>query len=70
MWPLAVVDLVGEALPDPGQALVAQLDEVERVDRDVGFRQAAGDGLLEHRGRVERYHGDTVSPGVLTGEIG
>ena len=65
-----MVDLVGEALPDPGQALVAQLDEVERVDRDVGFRQAAGDGLLEHRGRVERYHSDTVSPGVLTGEIG
>ena len=69
MWPLAVVGLVGEALPDPGQALVAQLDEAERVDRAVGSRQAAGDAPLEHRGPAERYHGATASPGVLTGEL-
>ena len=43
----ALVEVLDQALPYPGQAQVRQLDQVERIDRDLGVREAGGDGLLE-----------------------
>ena len=63
----ALVHLVGETLPDTGQAEVAELDQVERVDRDLRVRETADDRLAERCRGVDRHHTDPVPPGLATG---
>ena len=56
-----------EALPHPGQAQVRELDQVERIDRDLRVREAGGDRLLERCRRVDRHDGDAVPPRLAAG---
>ncbi|GAA3319829.1 hypothetical protein GCM10017710_43310 [Arthrobacter ramosus] len=45
----AAVDLLGEPLPDFGEHVLAELDQVERVDRDCRAREPHSQGLAECR---------------------
>ena len=56
------VTFTHEALPHPGQGVVGELDQVERIDADRGVGQVLAHGLAERRGRVDRHHLDLVTP--------
>jgi hypothetical protein len=62
------MDLLREALPDLGEHVVAQLDQVKRVDRDSGARQPHPQGLAERRGRVDGNDLHAQAPLKRTGE--
>jgi hypothetical protein len=61
------MQVLDESLPHPGHAQVGQLDQVERINGDLRVREAGGDRFLERGGRVDRYNGDPVPPGLATG---
>jgi hypothetical protein len=48
-WPPPTVDLLGAALPDFGEHVVAEFDHVKRVDRNDGAWNSHPQGLAERR---------------------
>lgn len=58
--------VLGELLSNPGKAQVRELDQVERVDRDLRVQQATGDGFPERCRRIDRHHVDPGAPGLRT----
>lgn len=52
--PPPAMGLLGEPLPDFGEHVVAELDQVKRVDRDRGAWEQHSQGLAERRRRVDR----------------
>lgn len=58
--------VLGELLSNPGKAQVRELDQVERVDRDLRVQQATGVGFPERCRRIDRHHVDPGAPGLRT----
>ena len=58
----AAQDLAGDPLPDPGDGLVGEPDQVEVIDDDDRVRQRLGDGGPVDRARVDGHVGDLVLP--------
>ncbi|MCU1566819.1 MAG: hypothetical protein JWQ56_1756 [Pseudarthrobacter sp.] len=62
------MDLLGEPLPDLGEHVVAELDQVKRVDRDRGAWKPHPQGLAERRRGVDGDDLHTQAPLKRPGE--
>jgi len=58
----AVLTVADQPLPHLRDRLVRELNQMERVDSDLGVRPRIGDCLAEGCGRVDRDHLDPVPP--------
>ena len=56
----------GQALPDGGDHVVSELDQVELVDRDRGPRQVGPQRLAERGRRIDRDDLDPLPPQLGT----
>jgi hypothetical protein len=54
--------VAGQPLTDRGQGVVAELDQVERVDADGRSRQVGAQRLAERRGWIDRDNFHLVEP--------